>query len=195
MGIITPEWVTAIATAAGAGAVIWGIITAKQKLNESLETRRETKRAEVAENLVVLAHEVHYALGDIRKTFYTIPKAKAKDKSYRYKQYYETVSKYSELFESMHKAEIYTRVVLGYDNVKEAVEVLFSARNKVLNAIDSLSFYEDIENISKDDREEMKQFYPIAFNTNSKDNVLTKQINDAVKTIDDCLTPIARMEK
>ncbi len=193
--LFTPEWITALATAAGAGAVIWGIIIGNNRFNPSLEARQRTRRAQVAEDLIITAHKIHYAMGDIRKTFYTIPKEKENDKSYRYKQYYATIDKYSELFNSLHEAEIYARVVLGYDNIKEAVEILFSARNEVLNAIGNLSLYENIENPSKEERDEMIQLRQIAFNTNSKDNVLTKQINDAVKTIETRLSHIVRIEE
>ena len=195
--LFTPEWITAIATATGAGAVIAGIIIANNKVNESLETTQKTRRSEIAINLIVLAHRIRSAINDIRRSFEgNITEEQADDKIYMYTKRYERVTGYNALFEELREKQIYAHIIIDCNEIEEAVEGLFDARDQVLFAL--LSVLMQLEALPAKERhdfeiDESKRV--IIYDINPNNSVITKQINDAVQTIETKLSSIARMEE
>ena len=208
--VLTPEWVnagamslTAIATTVGAGAVIWGAITANRKLSESLETKRQTKRAEVAENLIVLAHKTHYALDDIRRSYARILFKNEDPQSYQFEHHDKQLAKHGQTFERLQEAEIYARTILGYDDVKDAVEILYKMHNNIFFDFEELKMLEresrlhreEDKKIRKENYEKLKNLRKNICGINSNDNDISQKINNALKTIETKLSPIARIEE
>ncbi len=208
--VLTPEWVnagamslTAIATTVGAGAVIWGAITANRKLSESLETKRQTKRAEVAENLIVLAYKTHYALDDIRRSYGYIPRKPEYTQSDQFEHHDKQLEKHGQTFERLQEAEIYARTILGYDDVKDAVETLCNMHSDIFNTFGELLMYEvdfyqhreEDKQIRKEKYQNIKDLQQNVYGIHSNDNDTSQKINNALKTIETKLSPIARIEE
>ncbi len=195
--------ITALATLAGAGAVIWGIIIANNKLNESLETKRQTKRAEVAENLIVLAHKTHYALDDIRRSYAGILFKKEDTQSYQFEFHNKQLAKHGHTFESLKEAEIHARTIFGYDDVKDAAEILYKMHNNIFFDFEELKMLqrefrlhrEEDEKIRKENYKNITNLQKNICGIRSNDNEISQKINNALKTIETKLSPIARIEE
>ncbi len=195
--------ITALATLAGAGAVIIGVFIANNKLNESLETRRETKRAEVAENLIVLAHKTHYALDDIRRSYSTIIFKKEYPQSDQFEFHNQQLEKHKQTFERLQEAEIYARTILGYDDVKDAVKTLYNMHSDIFNTFGDLQMWQEEYSHSrgkdkknhKENYEKLKNLRKSICGIHSNDNDISQRINNALKTIETKLSPIARIEE
>ncbi len=208
--VLTPEWVnagamslTAIATTVGAGAVIWGAITANRKLSESLETKRQTKRAEVAENLIVLAYKTLYALDDIRRSYGYISRKPEYTQADQIKHHDKQLEKHGQTFERLQEAEIYARTILGYDDVKDAVKTLCNMHNRIFFDFGELRMYEadfyqhreGDKQIRKEKYQDIKKLKENVYGIHSNDNEISQKINNALKTIETKLSPIARIEE
>ena len=195
--LFTPEWITAIATAAGAGAVIWGIIVANNTLNPSLEARRGTRRAQVAEDLIITAHKIRSAINDIRRSFEgNITEEQADDEIYMYTKRYERLIGYNTLFEELREKQAYARIIIDCNEVEEAVEGLFDARDQVSFALISvLMQLRALPLKERLDFEIPQSKRVIIYDIDPNNSRINKQINDAIKTIEIKLSPIARIEE
>ncbi|WP_227287016.1 MULTISPECIES: hypothetical protein [Paracoccaceae] len=189
-----PDWISSIAAAVGALAVVVGLFRASKKVDEVQRNTRLLKRAEVAEELIALALNVDDAMKDIRNPFDSIPKDKLHDKKYGYQQRYERVAKYNDLFKRLREAHIRERTIIGNEAVNEAVEALLKARNEVLVAIETLADYSDEPSIDASVREHRRELRGKVYGSFSKSDDLGQRILAAVKLIEEELKPFARLD-
>ena len=186
--------ITALATLAGACAVIWGIIIANRKVSESLETQKMIARSKSAVELIVLASKIKDAMDVIRSSWDSIPPDKIKDKYYLYEQRYERIAEYNDLFETLRDIQIQVKTIIGDVEVEKAVENLFSARHRIRVAIESLVMYTKLNDDEKY-RVEIRDLREILYGDTNKTDATSQEINNALKTIETKLSPIARIEE
>ncbi|MCB2144357.1 MAG: hypothetical protein KDE02_16810 [Rhodobacteraceae bacterium] len=191
-----PDWINAIAAAVGAIAVIVGLFGAKSTLDANRRSARELRRSQVAEELLALAHNVDDALRDIRNPFDSIPKDKAGDRFYGYQKRYERVANYNDLFKALRDAQIRVRAVIGDQEIDHAVETLFKARHRVAAAIEGLAEYarDDVDQSDPEIRTLLKEWRTELYGSYSARDEFGKEILAAVKTIENGLNPVARLE-
>ena len=109
---------------------------------------------------------------------------------------YERIGEYADLFSELRKTQIRARAVLGISEVDDAVETLFRARVDVIVSLEQLAEYARDSNDT--DSEEIRvlkiKWRRDIFGSFSKKDELGKTILDAVRLIEDTLSPIARLE-
>ncbi|NIZ60968.1 hypothetical protein DL239_08270 [Sedimentitalea sp. CY04] len=192
-------WVGPVASVLGdLGTFVIGIsvIAAFRQLSLWRTEARELRRSTVAEELVALAHNADDALRDIRNPMDSIPKDKIGDRIYPYQRRYERIAKYNELFKDLRNAQIRVRAVIGNENVDQAVEELFKVRNRVAISIELLADYARSENSerSQEDRNHKMKLKRDLYGSLSKEDELGQKISSSVKTIEEQLNPISRLE-
>jgi hypothetical protein len=189
-----PDWISSIATAAGALAVIWGLLRANEKIDEFQTNTRIAKRAEAAEDLIALALNAEDAFRDMRNPFDSVPVDKVGDAKYAYQRRYDRVTKYSDLFQRLREAQIRQRTLIGDDEVNRAVIELFNARADVVFAIQDLARSVDEETEGNVDRDSRKQSLSDLYGSFSERDELGKKIIGSVQKIEEKLKPFARLE-
>lgn len=189
-----PDWISSIAAAVGAFAVLFGLLRADKKVDEVLTNARLLKRSEVAENLIALALNVEDAMRDIRNPFDRISADKAGDAKYSYQRRYDRIAKYNEVFENLRSAKIRARAIIGDDDVNSAVEKLFKARSDVAIALETLADYVDDKTFSQDEREHRVELRKTVYGSFSERDELGSEVSKAVDLIEKKLSPFARLE-
>jgi len=190
-----PDWINAGAAAVGAFVLLFGLLGANFKFNESQRTARQTRRSHVAEELIALSFNVDDALKEIRNPLSSIPKDKVDDKTYTYEKRYSVIVKYNDLFKRLRNAQIRVRAVIGDAAVDAAVEKLFKARNEVVIAIEILADYEREDSLNSEDKSHRIELRRKMYGSYSERDEFGKTITSAVSLIEKNLSPIARLEQ
>ncbi len=170
--------------------------------NDALEIKRQTKRAEVAENLIVLVYKTRDALDDIRRSYGYISRQHEYTQADQIKHHDKQLEKHGQTFEKLQEAEIYARTILGYDDVKDAVKILCNMHSDIFNTFGDLRMYEadfyqhreGDKQIRKEKYQNIKDLQQNVYGIRSNDNEISQKIEKAIKKIETRLTPIARME-
>ncbi len=194
-----PNWldiINSLSAAVGALAILIGLFGA----NSTIKARRSAKQlrqSEVAENLIAISLSIEDAFRHMRSPMFYIPCEKKDDKNYEYKTRYERIIEYSPLFKELRDAQIRVRAVLDKQEVDSAVEKLFQARADVLTAIQGLSdliLNDNIDPLTKDEKELRNKWKADMYGTFSERDELGTSILNAIKKIEEDLSPIARLE-
>jgi hypothetical protein len=193
-GSSIPDWISSIAAAVGALAVVFGLFRADKKVDEVQANARILKRAEVAEDLIALALNVEDAMKDIRNPIDSVPKDMAGDARFGYQRRYDRVVKYNDLFRRLREAQIRERTIIGDAEVNEAVETLFDVRNEVAVSIELLADHSDESPVSAEDRESRLRLRRVVFGSFSEKDEIGKRVTVAVQTIESKLKPFARLD-
>lgn len=190
------EGINGIAQLSMAVAVGLGVYVAHRQLTAWRLERRDVRRSQVAEELIAICLNVDDAFKEIRNPISSIPIEKAQDKLYHFQQRYERIVKHNELFRELRNAQIRARAVIGEKQVDEAVEELFSARAKVATAIEILADYAREGETPHDHstREHIKDLRSSITSAGGESDLLGKKIRAAVQSVEEQLTPIARLE-
>jgi len=191
-----PDWISSIAAAIGALAVVIGLFRADKKVSEVLRNARLLKRSEIAEELIAIALNVEDAMKDIRNPFDSIPKEKAQDRLYGYQRRYERLAKYNELFQRLREAQIRERALIGDSEVSRSVDVLFDARSEVAVAIEMLAdLSQEIDSRpSQEERDQRVRMRRTLYGSFSDADELGSKVSGAVNEIEERLRPYARLE-
>ena len=193
-GTTATEWINAIAAIIGALAVVVGLFGANRKINEAQTSARLLRRSQIAEDLIALAHNADDALRNVRSSFGSIPREEVSNKLYLYQQRHDKLIDRNSLFARLREAQIRARAVIGDDDVEAAVEKFFRVRHRVSIANSMLA---DMINDDDDDQEtrELKRKLSSELHTKHDDqDELTQEIVSALNTIEQKLSPIARLE-
>ena len=188
-GTTIPDWINAIAAAVGAGAVLFGLLAARTKINEVQENAKTLRRSELAEEAIALTLKVGDAFRDIRNPFDRVPTENAGDKHYLYQKRFERVIGYNKIFDELRDAQIRLSAVIDNSEVDDAIKALFNARHEVLLAIEFLS--EGLEPSARDEEVKLRRNLYGSFTDRDE---LGKKIDRAVETVCAKLKPIARLE-
>lgn len=190
----TPEKVSALSSVVTALVVVVGLHIAAKQLTAWRIEKRSVRRSEVAEELIALAFKVHDAMQHMRMRIDSIPRDKANDRMFRWNKRYERVVSYNDLFNSLRDAQIRVKAVLGIEAVDQAVDSLISARSKIAIAIEVLAEMESQDvNVPRERNLELELRKDV-FGHFSKDDELGQKILTALSTIENELSPIARLE-
>jgi hypothetical protein len=171
-----------------------GVWVAYSQLIATRRARLVQRRSQVAEDLISLAFNAEDALKEIRNPMTTIPKDKVADKTFSYQLRYDRIVKHNDLFQDLRDAQIRVRAVIGDEQVDSAVEALFSARLKVGIAIQILAEMANDGSIDVDNREHVSRLRSEMSGGFSGSDEVGISIDDAVKTIESRLSPVARIE-
>lgn len=195
VGTTAPDWINAAAAAIGALAIVIGLIAANRKINETQRSARALRKSQVAEELIAIVHNSVDALNYIRNPFGSIPKEKLNDKLYSYQERHDRLAESKELFKELREAQIRARAVIGDHKVESAVESIFRARHSVSVAIKMLADMVDDE-ISIDDemRVLIRKLRSDMYSTSGADYKISKIVTEAIQTVENRLSPIARLE-
>ncbi len=189
MGAFIVGFATVIGTIIG---IIALIITLRKK-NTPVEARKQEKRSDAADIILALSPKIQEAMSEIRyPLFDEYFKNKLDNAKYRQNKIEERIAKHDNLFNALRDAQKKAKIIIGYDNVDKAISILFDKRDEVGDAAKTLVTY---ARVKTDDPESVVNLEKIMLETNPETNEISQTIKNAVKTIDDCLTPIARMEK
>ena len=192
------DWINTLSAAIGAIAIVAGVFGANSTIKANRRSARQLRRSEVAENLIAISHNIEDAFRHIRTQVESMPVEKEKDKGYFYQRRYDRIIGYTPLFKELRDAQIRVHTVLGVEEVDEAVDSLFKARNDIVSAIEFLGKYysDDADrNLTHEERELNKTLRQNMSGTFSKDDELGTSILSAIKEIEKRLSPIARLNR
>ena len=195
-----PNWleiVNTVSAAVGSFAIVIGLFGANSTIKANRRSAKQLRQSEVAENLIAISLSIEDAFRHMRNPIDRIPDEKTDDKNYYYKMRYERIFEYNPLFKKLRDAQIRVRAVLDKKEVDEAVETLFKARTNVLIAIEGLSdliLNDNIGPLTKDEKELRNKWKADMYGTFSERDELGTSILNAIKKIEEDLSPIARLE-
>ncbi len=178
-------------------AVVVGVCITLIQLKQWRNEARTTKRSEVAEELISSAYNVSDALKHIRNPFSSIPKDKANDKRYSYEVRYKRITDTGDLFKELRQRQIRALAVIGDKDVDRSVNDLFNIRSEVATAIEMLADRAEESDYSSEDDETKALYKKLRrkmFGRYSEADEIWVIQERAIKTIDDKLRPIARLE-
>jgi len=137
------------------------------------------------------------AFRDIRSPLLRVPIEELNNKMFTYEHRYKKIGTYSDVFKALRNAQIRCRAVIGSDEVENAANDLFSARNEIIIALETLAEYAADESglETSDDRDMKRKLRATVSGTTPEKDQLAKKISDAVAAIENQLTPITRLEK
>ncbi len=185
-------FVVGFATVIGTIVAIIVLIINLRKKNAPVEARKQEKRADIAEIILALIPKIQEAMSEIRyPLFDEYFKDKLDNAKYRQNKIEERIAKHDNLFNALRDAQKKAKIIIGYDNVDKAISILFDKRDEVGNAAKTLVTYARV----KTDPDSVANLEKAMLETNVETDGISQTIKNAVKTIDDCLIPIARMEK
>jgi hypothetical protein len=194
-GTTAPDWINAFAAAIGAIAIVIGLIGANRKINETQRSARALRRSQIAEELIATVHNVADSFNYVRNPFGSIPKEKLNDKHYSYQERHNRLAEFNELFKELREAQIRVRAVIGDDEVEAAVESLFRARHSVSVAIKMLADMVDDDPPFDDEmRGLIRRLRADMYSSSSDEDEISTVIAKAIETVEDNLSPIARLE-
>ena len=172
-----------------------GAIAAFLQLSVWRSQTKAVARSEVAKNCLVAVYEADEALRIIRNPFDSIPADQAAEKGISYQRRYKRLVSRSEVFTKLRKAQIDQDIVLGDDDVSQAIGQLFKLRGEVASAIELL--FEELEDETANDstrEEKVKWRKQMSGNYSSRDEFGQRQIA-TVEKIKSALSDIARLSK
>lgn len=195
-GASLPDWINAISVAVGSLAVCIGLVGAKLQIERSRKDARAIRRSEVAEELISLSHTALDSLRQLRSPMDSIPREKLKDKVYPYQTRYERVVASNDLFKKLRDAQIRVRAVIGDAEVDKAVDSFFNARNAVAISLQHLAEEANRDEPLQDasDRDWKRKLRSDVYGLFNESDELGNGVVMSLKTIEEKLNPIARLE-
>lgn len=115
-----------------------GVWVAYSQLEASRTERHNQRRAELAEEMIVIVHQVLDAFKHIRNPFDSIPQDKIQDKEFVYRKRYERITESNELFRKLREFQVRVDALAGFPATESFVTKLFNARADVAMAIEEL---------------------------------------------------------
>ncbi|WP_170573725.1 hypothetical protein [Ruegeria atlantica] len=132
------EGVNAVAQLGMAVVVGLGVWVAYKQLHSWRDQAAYQKRSEAAENLLSIAIYVSDEIRALRSPYEQVPVDKVDDKTFTLERRYNRFVEKNDLFQNLRDAQVKAEAVLGNDEVRKKIDVLFQVRNEVLTAIDML---------------------------------------------------------
>ncbi|WP_139838196.1 hypothetical protein [Roseovarius gaetbuli] len=184
------EGIASVAQLGMVFAVGLGVAIAYWQLKATREAVSNTRRAQLAEEMIVLAGRVEDAFRHMRNPFGSIPQDRLRDKKFIYEKRYERVSESNELFASLRETQIRMDAVLGYDATKDYVIELFNARSNIAMAIEELI---DIEASGNSERyaDAWKNAHLVLYGRWSEKDEFGQKLLKATRRIREIASPFA----
>lgn len=132
------EGINSIAQLSMATIVGIGVYVAYHQLKVTRNDAPRRRKAELAEEMIVVVSQVEDAFRHIRNPFDSIPTEKLHDKEFVYRKRYERISESNELFQKMRDLQIRCDAVMPGTELQGLVTELNNARSEIAFAIEDL---------------------------------------------------------
>lgn len=174
-------------------AALWAV----SQVHQWRKQNKAVTRSQVATDLMACALEASLALEDVRaRRIERVPEdtEEANKLPNVLSGRLDTLSRSAEIFRVLRAAEIRHNVLIGGDEVKEAVEELFRVRRDVQNAILSCIRYSSIDGSENQHNEPMAQLLFVIIASLPETDEIQSRIDKAIQTLEKHLTPQARLD-
>ncbi|MBK0399819.1 hypothetical protein H0I76_11510 [Limibaculum sp. M0105] len=189
------DWISAAASIASAGAVIWGLRFAKDQLSIWKTEARDRRQAEVAEELWAAAMIAKDVLDSLRSPLEKVPQEEANNPSYIYHRRWSRMVERNDAFQNLRHAQIRAKAVLRNDAVESAVDILFSSRSALLHSFETLAELTSLDRkMDADERDLAVKHRRRIYGRGDEGEQLDQELAEAVTTLEKELGPIVRLE-
>ncbi len=161
--------------------------------NDAVEAKKTEERAEAAKALIVLTKKIQKAMNEIRNPF--SEKINITDVvalRFRYHDTGKLIDKHKELFENLYDDPMCAKTIIGDVDVDKAIEKLLMIYDNLKDDIEKLIFHAQHGKNNSDQELELER--KVYKNENETDPV-SKNIKEAIETIQTRLTPIVQMNE
>ena len=188
------DWISAVTGVVGTAGLFVGFFFAWKQLAAWKHEARETKRAFIAEDLIVAANNCSDSLKTLRSPIDTVPIEKIHDKNFALQRRFDRVVAQNDLFRTLRQTQIKASFVLQNSIVEKAVDELFKVRNKVLSGIELLADYTDATGLSQSEKDLIGDTRRDVFGSYGQIDALGQMQLNAVQVIQEQLGPLARFD-
>lgn len=180
------EVIAAIAQVGLACAAGAGVFVAYSQLNAWKSEHVVKTRAETSLKLLSRAKSIRGSLAAVRSAMESVPA----DEVYQVK--WHRLHSYNSDFDSLRELQVLHEALIGDDEVKEAVGVLFDARQEIYAALDTLNGWNLGESPSASDAALHMKLTRIVSSVGTSD-CFGHKITAAISMLEDKLLPLIRL--
>ncbi len=188
------DWIGSLSNLVSAVFVGFGLAVAWYQLGSWREQARTQKRVDLAANILSTSFEILDVLSSARNPLSSVPREKASDPRYIYQRRMQFIQDHAELFITLRKAQIQTRIFVFDKKIDTAIQTMFDVRNDLWNAADMLVEYADEKPNTNGERCMLMEARSVLFGQPSGDKT-RKKLDDSMKILEVLLGEIVRQHK
>ncbi|MBY5987338.1 hypothetical protein [Roseovarius atlanticus] len=145
-------------------AVGLGVAVAYWQLKATRQSVSNSRKAELAEELIVLSGQIEDAFKHMRNPIDSVPKDKLNDRRYMFEKRYERVVESNDLFAKLRETQIRFDASVGSEKTKKHVSELFNYRTEIAIAIETLLDM-SMDDGARENRGELRQARSVLYGT------------------------------